>query len=108
MGSYWLDPTGKTTFGIGICGRCSKKFFLEELEPDPNSPALMVCREDKDVYDPYRLPSRPEDQISLPFVRPDTNIDVTDADTTTSTGTTYTFWATDFWATDFWATDFWA
>ena len=29
--SLYLDPTGQTTFGIGICARCSKKFFLAEL-----------------------------------------------------------------------------
>jgi hypothetical protein len=31
----------------------------------------MVCREDSDDYDPYRLAPRKEDQIVLPFVRPD-------------------------------------
>lgn len=50
--------------------------FLEELSPDPNSPGLMVCREDLDVLDPYRLPARETEQITLPFNRPDVNIDV--------------------------------
>ena len=105
----FLDPTGKSTFGIGICARCARKFFLEELLPDPNSPALMVCREDRDVYDPYRLPSRPEDQITLPFVRPDESIALTGAESTSTSPTTpYTFWQTDLWATDFWQTDLWA
>jgi hypothetical protein len=73
--SLYLDPTGQTTFGIGICARCSKKFFLAELHPDPNFPGLMVCEADKDDYDPYLLPPRRPDQIVLPFNRPDTNID---------------------------------
>jgi hypothetical protein len=34
----------------------------------------MVCREDSDDYDPYRLAPRKEDQITLPFNRPDTPI----------------------------------
>ena len=50
--------------------------FLEELSPDPNSPGLMVCAEDLDVLDPYRLPARETEQITLPFNRPDVNIDV--------------------------------
>jgi hypothetical protein len=70
----FLDPTGQPTYGIGICGRCSRKMFLAELMPDPNYPGLMVCEEDRDQYDPYRLAPRPPDQIVLPFNRPDTPI----------------------------------
>ncbi len=75
--SRYLDPTGQPTYGIGICGRCSRKMFLSELMPDPNSPGLMVCAEDRDDYDPYRLAPRAEDQIVLPFTRPDTAINET-------------------------------
>jgi hypothetical protein len=31
----------------------------------------MVCKDDSDQYDPYRLAPRAPDQIVLPFVRPD-------------------------------------
>jgi hypothetical protein len=48
--------------------------FLSELSPDPNYPGLMVCEEDRDDYDPYRLAPRQPDKIVLPFVRPDTPI----------------------------------
>jgi hypothetical protein len=34
----------------------------------------MVCKEDLDDYDPYRLAPRAPDQIVLPFTRPDTPI----------------------------------
>jgi hypothetical protein len=44
---------------------------LDELFSDPNSPGLRVCREDLDNLDPYRLPPRQPDNITLPFVRPD-------------------------------------
>lgn len=67
----FLDTTGRSTLGIAICARCSRKFPLEELHSDPNYPNLMVCDEDTDQYDPYRLAPRPPDQIVLPFVRPD-------------------------------------
>ena len=71
----WLDPTGKTNFGIGICDRCSRKFSLTELYSDPNTPGLKVCEDDIDEYDPYRLPARKTENIVLRFVRPDVPID---------------------------------
>ena len=67
----FLDTTGNTTLGIGLCARCARKMPLGELQPDPNSPGLMVCEADLDVLDPYRLPPRQPDNITLPFVRPD-------------------------------------
>lgn len=67
----YLDTRGKTTLGIGICGRCSRKFSLDDLQSDPNTPGLMVCRVDRDQFDPYRLPARQPDQITLRFSRPD-------------------------------------
>ena len=70
----FLDPTGKTTYGIGICARCSCKFFLEDLHSDPNTPGLKVCIDDLDDYDPYRLAPRQADRITLPFYRPDQDL----------------------------------
>lgn len=67
----FLNPKGKATYGIGLCARCSRKMFLEDLFPDPNAPGLMVCLKDLDVLDPYRLPARQTEQINLPFYRPD-------------------------------------
>jgi hypothetical protein len=68
----FLDTRGKSTLGIGICGRCSRKMSLDDLYPDPNYPGLRVCREDLDEYDPYRLPARQPETITLRFPRPDT------------------------------------
>jgi hypothetical protein len=72
--SKFIDPTGQPTYGIGICARCSRKFPLAELFPDPNFPGLMVCKDDLDEYDPYRLAPRTPDQIVLPFTRPDVSL----------------------------------
>lgn len=69
--SRYLDTRGKSTLGIGICSRCSRKFSLDDLYPDPNSPGLRVCKSDLDQFDPYRLPARPADKLTLRFVRPD-------------------------------------
>lgn len=69
--SIWLDPTGKSTYGIAICARCSRKMSLEDLHQDPNFPGLWVCEADLDDYDPYRLPPRQPEDITLRFTRPD-------------------------------------
>lgn len=45
MGAY-LNTRGKSTLAIGICGRCSRKFSLDDLYSDPNYPGLKVCRVD--------------------------------------------------------------
>lgn len=73
--AIFIDPSGHTTFGIGICDRCSRKFPLDELFSDPNTPGLKVCKDDVDDYDPYRLPARKTENITLRFVRPDIPID---------------------------------
>lgn len=67
----FIDPRGHATYGIGICGRCSRKMLLEDLFSDPNSPGLMVCKKDLDVLDPWRLPARQTETVTLPFYRPD-------------------------------------
>ena len=72
--SVFLDPSGQPTYGIAICGRGSGKMLLSALAPDPHYPGLMVCAEDREQYDPYRLAPRRPDQIVLPFNRPDTPI----------------------------------
>lgn len=71
----FLDTRGRSTVAIAICGRCSRKFPYDELMPDPNYPGLRVCKDDLDEYDPYRLPARQTEDISLRFPRPDTPLD---------------------------------
>ena len=80
--SKWLDPTGKSTYGLGVCARCWRKFSIDDLYSDPNSPGLKVCLNDIDDYDPYRLPARQTENIALRFNRPDEP--VTDFGTNTS------------------------
>ena len=80
----WLDPTGKSNYGLGICARCQRKMFLEDLHSDPNTPGLKVCIDDLDDYDPYRLAPRQADRITLPFYRPDQSLADVDGDATFS------------------------
>ena len=72
--AIWLDTTGRGTLGIGICDRCRRKMSIDDLYPDINSPGLRVCLEDRDELDPYRLPARQPEKITLPFYRPDVPI----------------------------------
>lgn len=72
MSGIFLDTRGRQSLGIGLCDRCKRKFPIDDLMPDPNSPGLRVCRVDIDDFDPYRLPARAPEDITLPFVRPET------------------------------------
>lgn len=73
----FLDTRGNSSLGIAICGRCSKKYPIGVLRPDPNIRGLLVCDEGcLDDYDPWRLPARPPDKIALRFTRPDTPLTV--------------------------------
>lgn len=84
--SKFINPQGSSTFGLAICARCSRKFKLADLQSDPNSPGLMVCSEDLDELDPYRLAPRAEDTLILPFNRPDTPINTRPAGLITEDG----------------------
>jgi hypothetical protein len=88
MGLY-LDTRGLAFVGIGICDRCSRKFPIVELMPDRNYPGLRVCREDLDELDPYRLPARQTERITLPFVRPDVPIATDPAGLISEDGNTF-------------------
>lgn len=70
----FLNTLGNATLGIGICDRCSFKFPLGELSDDGNTRGLKVCKDCKDVYDPWRLPALMDDRVNLPFTRPDVDI----------------------------------
>jgi hypothetical protein len=85
MGRY-IDTRGLSNVAIGICGRCSLKFPLVDLHPDPNSPGLLVCGTPgqmtskgrwsggwgcADMLDPYRLPPHQVEDITLTMPRPD-------------------------------------
>lgn len=70
----YLDTRGNSTISVAICARCSRKRPWVELRPDPNSPGLMCCPEDVDQIDPWRLPPRPADRISLEWARPDVSL----------------------------------
>jgi hypothetical protein len=68
----FLNTLGRSTYAIGMCQRCNRKFPLGELRPDGDKPALRVCRGCRDGVDRNRLPSRAPERISVPGALPDT------------------------------------
>lgn len=78
MSPVFLDTRGNQTLSIGICDRCHVKKPLLDLHPDPNYPGLRVCDGCTDEKDPYTLPARQSENITLPFVRPDAPLAVDD------------------------------
>jgi hypothetical protein len=67
----YLDTRGNSVLSVAICDRCNRKFAYVDLMPDPNFPGMRVCKDDKDDYDPWRLPARQTENIALRHPRPD-------------------------------------
>lgn len=71
----YLNTTGLSSLAIAVCDRCKMKKPWSYLVPDPNSPGLRVCPDGcVDEFDPYRLPARQPDRITLAWARPDTSL----------------------------------
>lgn len=69
--SLYLRTEGRAHASIAICGRCSMKMAYDDLSPDRNAPGLRVCDKCNDDFDPWRLPPRTPEKISIEFPRPD-------------------------------------
>lgn len=75
MSLYLPVKAGGGTVAIAICGRCRQKHYYDELQPDPNIPGLRVCGGCKDVKDPYKLPPKQPEVITLRYPRPDDELE---------------------------------
>jgi hypothetical protein len=76
MGIF-LDTLGNATLSIAICDRCKMKRAHSVMRSDPNFPGLRVCDQGcADEKDPYRLPARQTERITIRFPRPDLDIAV--------------------------------
>jgi len=75
--AVWLDTLGYSDIAIAVCDRCKMKRPHATLSKDPNFPGLMVCDQGcKDEFDPYRLPARKTEKITIRFPRPDVSVAV--------------------------------
>ena len=73
----FLDTRGNATLSIAICDRCKMKRDHDQMRPDPNFPGLQVCGQGcADEKDPYRLPARKTERITLQYPRPDVSVAV--------------------------------
>lgn len=72
--SLYLPVKAKGSAAIAICGRCQKKIYYDQLTRDPNN-QNWYCPECVDIYDPWRLPARKAEDISLQHPRPDTKVE---------------------------------
>jgi hypothetical protein len=80
----FLDTTGNAVISIFICARCKMKRASIEAMPDPNFPGLVVCQQGcADQKDPYRLPARKTERITIQYPRPDTSVATDPNDITT-------------------------
>ena len=59
---------------IAICDRCHEKYPYSELVADGNTPGLRVCTECSDQKDPFKLPPKKTENVSLKYPRPDISI----------------------------------
>ena len=71
----FLETEGLSSLSVAICDRCKKKYPYADQRADGNIPAIKICSEScSDEFDPYRLPARQPEKISLRFPRPDTDV----------------------------------
>lgn len=71
----FLNTTGNASLAVFICDRCKMKRAIVEATPDPNFPGLKVCQQGcADEKDPYRLPARKTEKITLQYPRPDVSV----------------------------------
>jgi len=76
----FLDTSGNAVIAIFICDRCKMKRPIIEAQPDPNFSGLKVCQQGcADQKDPYRLPARKTERITLQYPRPDVKVDADDS-----------------------------
>lgn len=82
----FLNTEGNASLAIFICDRCKMKRAIVEAMPDPNFPGLKVCQQNcADQIDPYRLPARKTERITLQYPRPDVSV-ATDPNEIITTG----------------------
>ena len=75
MSLYAKVKTGGRSVANAICPRCQMRVAYDDLKKDPNTESW-YCPDCVDLYDPWRLPARIPEDISLAHPRPDTDISI--------------------------------
>ena len=61
------------SMAIAVCPRCSMKMYYGDMVQDPNTKVYMH-KDCADKYDPWKLPARAAEDITLHHPRPDTDL----------------------------------
>lgn len=70
---YLPAKTVGGSMAIAVCNRCQQKVYYGDLKKDPNN-FNYYCKDCVDIYDPWRLPARQAEDVSLQHPRPDDKI----------------------------------
>lgn len=71
--SKYLRPSVHGTVAIAVCPRCNFKVQYDDLVKDPNTQNY-YCADCADLLDPWRLPARRTEDISLQHPRKDEDL----------------------------------
>lgn len=71
----FLDTTRYKIAAVAICDRCRTKVPYEDLHPDDDNKSLRVCDKCNDQRDPYKLPQRRPEKITLRYPRPEEELE---------------------------------
>ncbi len=75
--SFRFIPTkGLAKLAIGVCDGCHLRYPWVDLNPNPDIPGEMVCKECEDELDPWKLPLPQQEDISIMNARPDVDLTI--------------------------------
>lgn len=74
MSGPYLPVRTSGTAAIAVCPRCQKKVYHDDLVEDPNN-KQWYCADCVDRLDPWRLPARQTEDITLRHPRPDVDLE---------------------------------
>lgn len=69
--SMYERTEGKSILSPAICDRCRLRGAAADMVPDPDRQGLFVHKHCADQLDPWKLPPRSSEDISIPHPRPD-------------------------------------
>lgn len=73
--SKFLDTHGESVLSPYICDRCRLRGKFSEMTEDPDSPGLWVHKDCADQLDPWKLPPRVSENVTVPHPRKDAPLD---------------------------------
>lgn len=73
MSNLYLPVNKNGTAAIAVCPRCKFKVQYVDLRQDPNN-KNWYCKDCVDAYDPWRLPARNPEDITLQHPRKDEDL----------------------------------